>query len=95
LVASNEGRSFLFCNGVGRHVSGLVPSVDWLLYSAVRKEALLTFLIEGTQATLTDLFDEEAGVKVSTIHHNRATSRKIGKSADRYRSAGRSRRDDQ
>lgn len=23
-------------------VSGLVPSVDWLLYSAIRKEALLT-----------------------------------------------------
>ena len=48
-------------------VSGLVPSVDWLLYSAVRKEALLTSLIEGTQATLTDLFDEEAGFKVSNI----------------------------
>jgi len=48
-------------------VSGLVPSVDWLLYSAVRKEALLTSLIEGTQATLTDLFDEEAGLKVSNI----------------------------
>ena len=46
-------------------VSGLVPSVDWLLYSAVRKEALLTSQIEGTQATLTDLFDEEAGLKVS------------------------------
>lgn len=46
-------------------VSGLVPSVDWLLYSAVRKEALLTSQIEGTQATLTDLFDEEAGFKVS------------------------------
>jgi len=45
-------------------VSGLVPSVDWLLYSAVRKEALLTSQIEGTQATLTDLFDEEAGFKV-------------------------------
>ena len=45
-------------------VSGLVPSVDWLLYSAIRKEALLTSQIEGTQATLTDLFDEEAGVKV-------------------------------
>jgi Fic family protein len=42
-------------------VSALVPSVDWLLYSAIRKEALLTSLIEGTQATLTDLFDEEAG----------------------------------
>jgi Fic family protein len=46
-------------------VSGLVPSVDWLLYSAIRKEALLTSQIEGTQATLTDLFDEEAGLKLS------------------------------
>ena len=46
-------------------VSGLVPSADWLLYSAIRKEALLTSQIEGTQATLTDLFDEEAGFKVS------------------------------
>jgi Fic family protein len=46
-------------------VSGLVPSVDWLLYSAIRKEALLTSQIEGTQATLTDLFDEEAGLAVS------------------------------
>ncbi|MBI2318754.1 MAG: Fic family protein [Betaproteobacteria bacterium] len=46
-------------------VSGLVPSVDWLLYGAVRKEALLTSQIEGTQATLTDLFDEEAGLDVS------------------------------
>jgi Fic family protein len=46
-------------------VSGLVPSVAWLLYSAIRKEALLTSQIEGTQATLTDLFDAEAGFKVS------------------------------
>lgn len=46
-------------------VSGLIPSVDWLLYSAIRKEALLTSQIEGTQATLTDLFDEEAGLKLS------------------------------
>lgn len=46
-------------------VSGLVPSVDWLLYSAIRKEALLTSQIEGTQATLVDLFDEEAGLKIS------------------------------
>lgn len=46
-------------------VSGLVPSVDWLLYSAIRKEALLTSQIEGTQATLTDLFDEEAGLSIS------------------------------
>lgn len=46
-------------------VSGLVPSVDWLLYSALRKEALLTSQIEGTQATLVDLFDDEAGIAVS------------------------------
>jgi Fic family protein len=46
-------------------VAGLVPSVDWLLYSAIRKEALLTSQIEGTQATLTDLFDEEAGLAVA------------------------------
>lgn len=46
-------------------VSGLVPSVDWLLYSAIRKEALLTSQIEGTQATLTDLFDDEAGLAIS------------------------------
>ncbi|MFZ5542588.1 MAG: Fic family protein [Pseudomonadota bacterium] len=46
-------------------VSGLVPSVEWLLYSAVRKEALLTSQIEGTQATLTDLFDNEAGLAVA------------------------------
>ena len=46
-------------------VSGLVPSVDWLLYGAVRKEALLTSQIEGTHATLTDLLDEEAGFAIS------------------------------
>ncbi len=46
-------------------VAGLVLSVDWLLYSAIRKEALLTSQIEGTQATLIDLFDEEAGFTVS------------------------------
>ena len=45
-------------------VSGLVPSVDWLLYSAIRKEALLTSQIEGTQASLADLLDEEAGLAV-------------------------------
>lgn len=45
-------------------VAGLVPSVEWLLYSAIRQEALLTSQIEGTQATLTDLFDTEAGLNV-------------------------------
>lgn len=46
-------------------VSGLVPSLDWLIYSAIRKEALLTSQIEGTQATLTDLFNGEAGLMVA------------------------------
>lgn len=46
-------------------VSGLVPSIEWLLYAAIRKEALLTSQIEGTQATLTDLLDGEAGLAVS------------------------------
>ena len=46
-------------------VAGLVPSVDWLLYSAIRQEALMTSQIEGTQATLVDLLDEEAGLAIS------------------------------
>ena len=46
-------------------VAALVPSVDWLLYGAIRKEALLTSQIEGTQATITDLFDNEAGIQIS------------------------------
>lgn len=46
-------------------VASLAPSVEWLVYGAVRREALLTSLIEGTQATLSDLFDAEADVSVS------------------------------
>jgi Fic family protein len=42
-----------------------ISKAHWLLYSAIRKEAVLTSQIEGTQATLTDLFDEEAGFAVS------------------------------
>ncbi len=62
-VAANRAAELALARLSG--VSGLVPSVDWLLYSAIRKEALLTSQIEGTQATLTDLFDEEAGLTVS------------------------------
>lgn len=39
----------------------LVPSAHWFLYSFVRKEALLTSQIEGTQATLEDVLSFEAG----------------------------------
>ncbi|HET9472587.1 MAG TPA: Fic family protein [Steroidobacteraceae bacterium] len=38
----------------------MVPSLDWFLYGFVRKEAVLTSQIEGTQATLTDLLQFEA-----------------------------------
>ena len=38
----------------------MVPSIDWFLYGFVRKEAVLTSQIEGTQATLTDLLQFEA-----------------------------------
>jgi hypothetical protein len=41
-------------------VAGPVPSVDWLLYSALRKVALLTSQTEGIQATLTDRVMDEA-----------------------------------
>jgi len=38
----------------------MVPSVDWFLYAFVRKEAVLSSQIEGTQATLVDLLTFEA-----------------------------------
>lgn len=63
LQASNHVAELALARLAG--VSGLVPSVDWLLYGAVRKEALLTSQIEGTQATLADVFDQEAGFAVS------------------------------
>lgn len=46
-------------------MSGLVASGEWLIYSALRREALLTSQLEGTQATLTDVFDDEAGLSVA------------------------------
>lgn len=48
-------------------MSGLVSSSEWLVYSAIRKEALLTSQLEGTQATLTDIFNEEAGLSVTNV----------------------------
>src|SRR5437773_102252 len=38
----------------------MVPSVDWFVYAFVRKEAVVSSQIEGTQATLVDLFEYEA-----------------------------------
>lgn len=38
----------------------MVPSLDWFLYGFVRKEAVVSSQIEGTQATLVDLVEFEA-----------------------------------
>ena len=38
----------------------MVPSLDWFIYAYVRKEAVLSSQIEGTQATLVDLLTFEA-----------------------------------
>lgn len=38
----------------------MVPSLDWFIYAFVRKEAVVSSQIEGTQATLVDLLEFEA-----------------------------------
>ncbi|HEX3913336.1 MAG TPA: Fic family protein [Steroidobacteraceae bacterium] len=37
----------------------MIPSIDWFIYAFLRKEALLSSEIEGTQATLVDVFSYE------------------------------------
>ncbi|MAE71009.1 MAG: cell filamentation protein Fic, partial [Gemmatimonadetes bacterium] len=37
-----------------------VPSIDWFVYAFVRKEAVISSQIEGTQCTLIDLLNLEA-----------------------------------
>ena len=46
----------------------MVPSLDWFIYAFVRKEAVLSSQIEGTQATLVDLltFEAQGGAEQST-----------------------------
>lgn len=41
--------------------ANLVPNSEWFIYGFVRKEALITSQIEGTQATLRDVMAFEAG----------------------------------
>jgi Fic family protein len=43
----------------------MVPSVEWFIYAFVRKEAVVSSQIEGTQASLVDLLAYEAGAPVS------------------------------
>ena len=44
----------------------LVPSIEWFVYAFVRKEAVLSAQIEGTQATLMDLLEVEASGEETT-----------------------------
>lgn len=46
----------------------MVPSLDWFIYAFVRKEAVLSSQIEGTQATLVDLLAFEAQGEVGAEH---------------------------
>ncbi len=43
----------------------MVPSIDWFVYAFVRKEAVISSQIEGTQASLDDVFAFDAEVPVS------------------------------
>jgi Fic family protein len=67
-LAINEKRAALLTRaeqGLARlEVAGeMVPSLDWFIYAFVRKEAVVSSQIEGTQATLVDLLEFEAGKK--------------------------------
>ncbi len=44
----------------------MVPSVHWFVYAFVRKEAVISSQIEGTQATLLDLLNFEATERVGS-----------------------------
>jgi Fic family protein len=45
----------------------MLPSVSWFLYSFVRKEAVVSSQIEGTQVTLVDLIMYEAAGKTDAV----------------------------
>ena len=45
----------------------MIPSLDWFVYAFVRKEAVLSSQIEGTQATLTERYGSALGVVVGFV----------------------------
>lgn len=52
----------------------MVPSLDWFIYAFVRKEAVITSQIEGTQASLVDLLTFEAGEAPSSADLEEVTN---------------------
>jgi len=51
-------------------VAAILPDAELFIYSYVRKEALLSSQIEGTQSTITDLFAFEAEEEVDKLPAN-------------------------
>jgi Fic family protein len=45
----------------------MVPSVEWFVYTFVRREAVISSQIEGTQASLTDLLSVEAEISTDAL----------------------------
>lgn len=57
----------------------MVPSLDWFIHAFVRKEAVLSSQIEGTQATLIDLLAFEAQRSDEPTAHARIGSAAPGR----------------
>lgn len=47
----------------------MVPSIDWFVYAYVRKEAVTSSQIEGTQATLVDLISFETQIEFEFVQN--------------------------
>ncbi len=63
-LLSNADMSLARLDGIGH----ILPNIDLFIAMFVRKEALLSSQIEGTQASLEDLFELEAGGKPDNIN---------------------------
>src|SRR5688572_30928016 len=55
----------------------MVPSLQWFIYGFVRKEAVVSSQIEGTQATLIDLLAYEAGASPQRQERGDADVREV------------------
>src|SRR5712664_3864893 len=55
----------------------MVPSMEWFIYAFVRKEAVVSSQIEGTQATLIDLLAYEAGASPERQERGAADVREV------------------
>jgi Fic family protein len=64
--ARASSRAFPRCSSPARGRTAGEQSVDWFIYAFVRKEAVVSSQIEGTQATLIDLLAFEADEHAST-----------------------------